>query len=148
MGYTERGYGDYLILYTTDLLDAMPIGNVTVGPQPCLNSSHISRPEDWPPLFELENDASKPKCEKLDQRFEDIGFTTNELAVQKSSGVLQKLKKLPGYDVSDESKEAAEYHVWTRPTTSWKCSKLEMTQTFDAINNATLSFKKPVGILA
>lgn len=126
----------------------MPIGNATVGAQPCLNKTHLSRGEDWAPLYEHENDASKPKCEKLDDRFGDIGFGISELQVQTSSGVLQKLKKLPGYDISDDAKAATEYRFWTRPATSWSCSKFEMTKTFDAINNATLTFEKQSGILA
>ena len=68
MGYTEREFGDYLILYTKDLVNAMPIGNATVGPQPCLNSSQISRPEDWPPLFMLEDTKCTQLARRKDQR--------------------------------------------------------------------------------
>lgn len=126
----------------------MPVGNATVGHRPCVNGTELNRPAGAADLFRLEADSGKPECTKEDGRFEDLGFSISEFDVQKSSGVLAKLKLLPGYDVSDESKQATEYQFWGRPTAKWDCTKLEMTKTFDAINNATLRFERPAGLLA
>ena len=115
-------YGDYRLFYTKNLADKMPIASTSVGYKPCLNKFHISRRENDAELFYLERDYNKTKCEKYDERFTQLDFTTDEFTVQKNSNVLSKLKSIPGYNITDESKKATEYYFWTRPQGSWKCS--------------------------
>ena len=56
-----------------------------------------------------------PKCEKYDERFKQLNFTIDEYTVQENSKVLSKLKRIPTYNITDESKMSTEYHFWTRP---------------------------------
>ena len=71
-------------------------------------------------LHPKELDYKKKNCTKVDGAFVKLeNFQTNELELQKLSGVYEKLVGLPSYNITnitDESKEANEYYFWIRPS--------------------------------
>ena len=68
-------------------------------------------------------------------------FQTNELEVQKLSGVYETLKSFPNYNITEESKALNEYFFWVRPTSQWNCTSEEFKKTFDALDEASVQYE-------
>ena len=113
--YSQIPYGNLTLAYTKEYTDSGPITSTRVGPYACLDAREYDKGAT--DLLPKERDYKKKNCTKVDGAFVKLeNFKTNELELQKLSGVYEKLVSLPSYNITDESKEANEYFFWIRPS--------------------------------
>ena len=96
-------FADKFLVFTKADVDRAPLISTYVGTYPCLYPDQTSGDKDL--LSQYEKSALQLECQEQDERFIKLeGVMTNELNVQKFSGVYDELSKVEGYDIPDVAK--------------------------------------------
>ena len=121
------------IVYSKNSTNNLPLTTTRVEQgTPCIQPEDLSQPDTY--YYPLELDRNREDCRLADgigitddPRFEETaGVSVTEYEVQKASGVLDMLTKLPMYTeyvgedyIVKNLKESVVYKLWTRPTITW-----------------------------